>query len=161
MKSTITVRLARNGDTEFLFQVYASTRSEELARIDWTEEEKRAFLMMQFNAQRQDYLARFPESEQLIVLDNGTPAGRLWVNGSEEEIRLLDIALLPGYRNTGIGTLLLKHLQKEARATSKPLHHSVHNDNLDALRFYHRLGFKVVEDFGTHSLMEWTSPIPE
>lgn len=161
MKSTITVRMAGDGDTSFLFQVYASTRSEELAQTGWTKKEKQAFLLMQFEAQRRDYLARFPESEQLIVLANGTPAGRLWVNGSKEEIRLLDIALLPGYRNTGIGTLLLKHLQKEARATGKPLHHSVHKDNLDALRFYRRLGFKVVEDFGTHSLMEWTSPISE
>jgi len=161
MKSTITVRLTRDDDTEFLFQVYASTRSEELAQTGWTEEEKQAFLAMQFNAQRQDYLTRFPESEQLIVLDNGIPAGRLWVNGSKDEIRLLDIALLPGYRNTGTGTLLLKHLQREARATGKPLHHSVHKDNLEALRFYNRLGFKVIEDFGTHSLMEWTSTIPE
>jgi ribosomal protein S18 acetylase RimI-like enzyme len=161
MKSTITVRLATDGDTEFLLQVYASTRSEELAQTGWTEEKKRAFLAMQFNAQRRDYLARFPESEQLIVLADGTPAGRLWVNGSKDEIRLLDIALLPGYRSTGIGTLLLKHLQKEARTTCKPLHHSVHKDNLDALRFYHRLGFKVVEDIGTHSLMEWTSTISE
>ena len=161
MKSTITVRLTRDDDTEFLFQVYASTRSEELAQTGWTEEEKQAFLVMQFNAQRQDYLTRFPESEQLIVLDNGIPAGRLWVNGSKDEIRLLDIALLPGYRNTGTGTLLLKHLQREARATGKPLHHTVHKDNLEALRFYNRLGFKVIEDFGTHSLMEWTGPIPE
>ena len=161
MKSTITVRLARDGDTEFLFQVYASTRSEELVLTGWTDEEKRAFLVMQFNAQLRDYLARFPRSEQLVVLADGTPAGRLWVNGSKDEIRLLDIALLPGYRNTGIGTLLLKHLQKEARVTGKPLRHSVHKDNLDALRFYERLGFKVVEDFGIHTLMEWTSFIPE
>ena len=59
MKS-ITLRPAQAEDTEFLFRVYASTRSEELARTPWTEDEKRAFLEMQFNAQEKDYSARFP-----------------------------------------------------------------------------------------------------
>src|SRR3712207_8583920 len=39
-------------DDEFLLDVYASTRSEELAPVPWTDEQKRAFLRMQFDAQR-------------------------------------------------------------------------------------------------------------
>ena len=38
-------------DEELLFRVYASTRAEELAAVAWTDEQKAAFLRMQFAAQ--------------------------------------------------------------------------------------------------------------
>jgi ribosomal protein S18 acetylase RimI-like enzyme len=130
---------------------------EELEITGWTDEQKNAFLEMQFTAQWRDYSQRFPCAEQSIVLDNGTPAGRIWINRSDEDIRLLDIILLPKYQNTGTGTVLLHQLQDEARASGKKLHHAVHKDNVNALRFYERLGFTIVEDYDTYCVMEWTS----
>ncbi|MFC1933408.1 GNAT family N-acetyltransferase, partial [Chloroflexota bacterium] len=79
IESDITVRPAQPEDMDFLFEVYASTRSDELARTDWSDEQKQHFLAMQFTAQRRDYSQRFPGAEQSIILDNGTPAGSLWV----------------------------------------------------------------------------------
>ncbi|MFC2015150.1 GNAT family N-acetyltransferase [Chloroflexota bacterium] len=123
----------------------------------WTDEQKQAFLEMQFTAQRQAYSQRFPGAEQSIILDNGTPAGRLWVNRNDTDIRLLDITLLPESQNVGTGTVLLCQLQDEVRASGKKLHHAVYKDNVNALRFYHRLGFAVVEDYDTYCVMEWIS----
>jgi ribosomal protein S18 acetylase RimI-like enzyme len=153
----ITIRPVQIGDESFLLRVYASSRAEELRQTGWTEAEKQTFVEMQFAAQIQDYSIRFPDSEQSIVLNNGTPAGRLWINRSKEEIRLLDITMLPEFRNTGIGTILLQHLQEEAKASARPLHHAVYKDNIDALRFYERLGFTIIEDYDTYCLMEWTN----
>jgi ribosomal protein S18 acetylase RimI-like enzyme len=151
----VTLRPAQAEDTGFLLRVYASTRSQEMALTGWTDEEKQAFCAMQFDAQRTDYIARFPGAVQSIVLEGGKPAGQTWVYRSDEEIRLLDIALLPERRNSGTGAILLLQLQDEARRAGKPLRHSVYKDNEDALRFYRRLGFAVVADFEAYCLMEW------
>jgi ribosomal protein S18 acetylase RimI-like enzyme len=142
-------------DEPFLEQVFASTRTEELSQVPWSESEKAQFLTSQFHAQRADYARRFPEAAHSIVMVEGEAVGRIWINRQDDEIRLLDIALLPDFRNIGLGTILLRGLQKEALASKLPLRHSVYKTNIAALRFYRRLGFEVIDDFETYVLMEW------
>lgn len=155
MERDIILRLVETGDRDFLFRVYASTREDELSLTDWDDNQKHAFLKMQFNAQRADYASRFPDAEHSIVVLDRTPVGRIWIARWDDEIRLLDIALLTEHRNGGTGTVLLKRLQDEAARADKPLRHSVYRTNEAALRFYRRLGFAVIEDFETYVLMEW------
>jgi hypothetical protein len=45
------LRQVQPDDAPFLFQIYASTRLEELARLGWSADEQAAFLTKQFNAQ--------------------------------------------------------------------------------------------------------------
>lgn len=107
-------------DEEFSFQVYASTRTEEMALVPWTEEEKQAFLRMQFHAQRSHYHRYSPNAGWWIITLDGTPAGRMVVDRSPEcQINLMDIALLPEYRGKGLGTQLMQDLLDEARALGK------------------------------------------
>jgi ribosomal protein S18 acetylase RimI-like enzyme len=148
-------RPARKGDWDFLLVLYASTRKEEMERVNWSEEQKQSFLESQLAAQKAAYEERFPDSEHEIILVKKKPIGRIWVNRSEEEIRLLDIALLPEYRRRGIGTALLRGLQQEAAAGEKPLRHCVYITNHPAVAFYRKLGFEVIEDLGMYYLMEW------
>jgi len=91
-----------------------------------------------------------------MVPDKGTPAGRLWVNCSDTNIRLLDLTLLPEYEHASTGTVLLRQFQDEARASGRKLHHAVYKDNVNALCFYQRLEFTIVEDYDTYCVMEWT-----
>jgi ribosomal protein S18 acetylase RimI-like enzyme len=150
----VTLRPARPDDQDFLCQLYASTRATELALLDWGATQRAVFLRAQFDAQRRDYTARFaPDGHQLILLD-GQPAGRIWVARDDEEIRLVDLALLPSARGQGIGTHLLTDLIAEAAAAGKPLRLSVPKHNEAARRLYERLGFTVTEDIGTHFRME-------
>ena len=142
-------------DDQFLLALYESSRAEELAPVPWSDEQKRAFLKGQFEAQRADYVTRFPDAEHSIVIADDEPIGRIWIDRRGEEIRLLDIAILPRCQNAGVGTALVEQLQQQAAAAELPLRHSVYATNHDALRFYRRLEFVVVEDFETHVLMEW------
>ena len=127
-----------------------------MAVVPWDDDEKRAFLDFQFEAQKSDYTARFPKSEHSIIVTDGEPVGRIWIDRGHSEIRLIDIALVPEARRTGTGSELLRRLQTEAAESGKPLRHSVYKSNVRALRFYERLGFEVVDDFETYVLMEWT-----
>jgi GNAT superfamily N-acetyltransferase len=142
-------------DEEFLLSVYESTRADELAQVDWPEEQKKAFLKWQSERQRQEYEARYPSAEYDLIVIGDRPAGRIWIGTDDQQIRLLDIALLPEFQNRGAGTVLLHWLIEEATRANKPLRHMVFVLNNDAHRFYERLGFKVIEELGAYKHMEY------
>ena len=143
-------------DDSFLARVYASSRADELAVTDWSDEQKEIFCRRQFDAQSAYYAANYPEASFQIIERDGGPIGRLYVARWEKEIRIVDITLLPESRGGGIGTKLLRDLQDEARAAGKSL--TIHVERFNpALRLYERLGFQQVEDKGVYLLMAWNS----
>jgi ribosomal protein S18 acetylase RimI-like enzyme len=154
--SSLTLRPITPEDDSFQASLYASTRTEELALTNWSEEQKATFCRMQFNAQTADYQKNYPDASFQIIERNGVAAGRLLVLRSDEKIHVIDIALLPEHRGAGIGTKLLRELQDEARVAGKKL--SIHVERFNpALRLYQRLGFQQVEEKGIYLLMEWAS----
>ena len=149
-----TLRTIQAEDRDFLFRVYASTRAEELALTDWNETQKQAFLAQQFEAQHHHYQTHYQGARFDLVLLEGEPIGRLYVARWKEEIRIMDIALLPPYRNAGIGAVLIADLFEEAALTGKSV--SIHVESFNpARRLYERLGFCEVEDKGVYRLMRW------
>ncbi|KFE68249.1 GNAT family N-acetyltransferase [Hyalangium minutum] len=142
MSHTFSLRPVSPSDDTFLFELYASTRAE-LAALGLGEAQRQLLLRVQWMAQRQGYQSRYPHSEHQLVLVEGRPVGRLWVAREPEELRLVDVSLLPSHRGSGVGTGLLRALQQEAATTGKPLRLSVARDN-PAQRLYARLGFTPV-----------------
>ncbi len=126
-----------------------------MALVDWNEDQKADFLQMQFNAQRQHYLRYYPHAEyNLICLEDQRPIGRMIIDRSRDEILLMDIALLPAYRNAGIGMRLVQDLQNEARAKGLPVRLHVEAFSR-ALHLYERLGFARAGEEGIYLKMEW------
>ena len=152
--AAVTLRPVTPEDEDLLLDIYSSTREEEINQVGWTEEQKRMFLRWQLGLQRQDYELRFPRADYSIILFEGKPAGRLWVARVEDQIRLLDIAILPEYQNRRIGTHLLQMLIAESEKTAKPLRHWIYKLNTGARRFYERLGFRLIEDDRAYLFME-------
>lgn len=152
---TVDLRPVTESDDDFLLTVYASTREDELAQTAWTVDQKRDFLRWQLDLQRREYETRFPDAEYRIIVVDQQPAGRIWVGADKEQIRLLDIALLPEFQNRGVGTILLRRLMDRADNEGKALRHMVFVLNNNADRFYERLGFKKIDDFGAYKHMEW------
>lgn len=149
----VALRPVEPGDVAFLHRVYASTREEELALVNWDEKQKAAFLRMQFHAQSSYYEEHYRGAEFSVILSDDLPAGRLYVARWREEIRIVDIALLPEHRGMGIGTRLLNDLISESEAAGQLI--SIHVERFNpALRLYERLGFHAVADKGVYLLME-------
>jgi len=141
-------------DVSFLAGVYASTRTEELVVTGWSDEDKAVFCRGQFDAQSAHYRENYPGASLQIIERDGVSIGRLYVAHWEREIRIMDIALLPEHRGSGIGTKLLRDLQEEARSAGKSL--TIHVERFNpALRLYQQLGFQQIEDKGVYLLMEW------
>ena len=154
MKQSVTRRLVQACDEAFLFDLYTSTRAQELEVLPWDEDQRRSFLKMQFFAQNQDYQRRFPEGVHELLICGRLPAGRLYVARSEEEIRILDISLMPEYRNHGIGGALIRELLNEASQTKLPLRIYLERDN-SYRKVFDQFGFATVDDIGSHLLLEW------
>src|SRR2546423_1659170 len=112
---------------------------------DWTEAQRNAFVTMQFAAQQQYYQAQFPQAEHRIILANGQPVGRFYTDENKDEIRIIDITVLPNYRNAGIGSPLIKDLMERAHKAGKPVRIYVESYNR-SLRLFERLGFTKVEE---------------
>jgi GNAT superfamily N-acetyltransferase len=155
----VTLRPITPEDAPFLSALYASTREEELAVVPWPAEQKAAFLQMQFEAQHHHYQEHYKGSAFDIVLIDAVPVGRLYVSRWPEEIRIVDIAILPPYRGRGLGSALLRALQDEARIAGLPL--GIHVERMNpALRLYQRLGFEMRTDKGVYLFLEWMPNSP-
>ena len=143
-------------DEEFRFELYASTRAEELDALGWPQEARARFLELQFKA-AQGYYQEFPKADFQIVLVDGQRVGRIVLDRAAEAWELVDIALLAEYRNRGLGTALIQRLQTEAAAAGKPLRLTVLKGHR-AARLYKRLGFVKNRETEVHDEMEWCFP---
>ena len=152
-------RPALPSDEPFLFELYASTRQEEIAAWGWEDAQRQAFLSMQFNARQRQYSATAMNASHQIILCAGQPVGHIWIDHRPAEIVLVDIALLPDQRGVGIGTALIQRLQAEAAQAGKPIRLHVLNTNR-ASRLYSRLGFQVSREDEIYAEMVWKPAIP-
>jgi ribosomal protein S18 acetylase RimI-like enzyme len=150
----VAVRPAREEDSALLKAVYGSTREIELAPVPWSAEQKAAFIAQQFRAQTESYRNNYPGAQFLILMVDAADAGRLYLHDRTDEIRIMDIALLPTFRNRGVGSAVLKHILEEGSASNRrvSIHVEVFNS---ALRLYERLGFRAVSSTDVYVLMEW------
>ena len=153
----LSLRPATDGDYDIMRRLYASTREAEMAHFPFDAAQKRAFLDQQFAAQFEHYGIHYPTCERNVIERDGVAVGRLWIDEWRDQIRLVDIALVPECRGAGIGSTLLRQVMDRGAAASKPV--TIHVESFNpALRLYGRLGFEHVDTNGVYFLMRWTPP---
>jgi ribosomal protein S18 acetylase RimI-like enzyme len=146
----IAMRPLQETDQAFPYQVYASTRHEEMALVDWLPEQKEAFLRMQFDLRARQYQVAYPAAVTEMILCDNVPAGSMIILKTTDAIWLVDIALLPEFHRSGIGTTILRNLQKEG----KKIVLQVLRQN-PAAKLYSKLGFISVSEDSMYQRMEW------
>jgi len=151
---SITLRPATEDDQDFLLSLFKSSRGDDLRGLGWSEERIGEFLAMQYEAQQNFVTTDHPKLNDQIVLADGTPVGHLAVEQRPNEIRIVDLSLLPDYRNRGTGVMLIQELQTQATAAKRPLRLQVIRFNR-AVGLFERLGFRRTSETGTHFQMEW------
>jgi ribosomal protein S18 acetylase RimI-like enzyme len=153
------LRPRTQGDLDFLSRLYAATREEELRAVNWTDAQKTAFLQDQFDKQHRHYLEHYPLAQWLVIEREGVPAGRIYLEQTLREIRLMDVALLRAYRGQGVGTALMRSLLAHGDESGLPVTLHVEPFN-PAMRLYRRLGFVDVETRGYYLFMERAAARP-
>jgi len=142
-------------DEPFLLEVYAHSRAPELAMLPWDDVQKQVFMASQFQAQHQHYQAEYPEATYEVILYDEEPVGRLYVDRRPDEIRILDLTVLPAYAGDLLRGVLAK-IMDEATVADKPIGMYVEVYKTDFLTLLHDLGFVQEEDHGVSYLMGWT-----
>jgi ribosomal protein S18 acetylase RimI-like enzyme len=148
------LRPLRPEDESFLLKLYASTRAEELAAWGWDKARQETFIKMQFTAQQRWYQAAYPQAEHQLIILKANLIGHILVLREKTRTELIDISLLPEYRNRGVGTALLGELIEECRKSGVPLRLQVQCNNQAAIRLYRRLGFSTIEQDDVYCRME-------
>ena len=149
--SGLTLRAAGPGDASLIAAIYACTREEELRQVPWSDAQKKAFTDWQSQQQEKHYALHYPNAERLVV-ERGEPIGRIYVDVTRREVRLMDVTLFPPHRNRGLGSRLMDVLLDYAGTLGRQA--SLHVEPFNpAKRMYERLGFRVVETRGLYEFM--------
>lgn len=149
----IQLRPVTQQDDRFIIRLYRSTREKELKLTNWPEVQKDLFVTMQSTAQLAEYRQRYPDADWQVIVFEKNDAGRLYTWEGPDEIRLIDITLLPAFRGKGIGTFILGELIRRSAMTHKKI--SLHVDPSNpALQLYLRLGFTRQGINGRHYYLE-------
>ena len=152
----ITLRTLQAEDEPVLFQLYRAVRSVELGMETWPAAQRDAMLRIQFVAQRRGYREQFPNLDERLILRGESPIGWVIVDGSDSrKLYGIDIALLAEARQQGLGTRVMRSLQKEAAVGNRLFVIVVERGNVRALAFHRRLGFRTVGETEVHIVMEW------
>ncbi len=147
----VVLRPAQPADEPFLRALYASTRRDEMAPTGWPQAQIDAFLADQFALQSAHYAQHYADASFGIVERDGVRVGRLIVLDRQDEVRLVDVALVEEARGSGLGTRLVEGVLARAAGRRVVLHVEVFNP---ALRLYERLGFRATEQVGAYWRME-------
>lgn len=141
-------------DESLLYQLYASIRREEFSLLGLSELQMQALLHMQYDAQKNAYHVQCPQAKYELIYYEALPIGRMITDIQSQGIHLVDIALLPDYREKGYGTQLIKSLQSFAieKQLSVMLHVLQGNP---AQRLYERCGFYVTGEVIPYVAMKW------
>lgn len=143
-------------DLPFLAELMSSAREWERQAFPGDAQTWAALMAHQAAAQDAHYRAHYRDACFEILMDEegGRPVGRLALAPMADEIRVMDIALVPALRGQGRGTALLQAVMAAAAQAGVAVRLHVEQFN-PARRLYARLGFELVEDKGVHLLLEW------
>ena len=152
----IQLRSATAVDEPFLFALFAHEKSLEFAPLGWSSEQLQPLVEMQFRARQQSWAQIYAAASDFILcLEDGQPVGRHLMDRQADSYRIVDLAILPEYRNRGIGASALHLAQEIARSESVALRLRVARTNI-AMRLYQRLGFVKIAEDELALEMEWT-----
>ncbi len=150
----VSLRVENDADRAFLSDLYASTRTDELAQVPWDDAAKRGFLAEQFTLQHAHYVKNYVGAEFVVIEQHGRAIGRIYLRATGREIRLMDIALVPEKRGQGIGRSLIEALLRIAREDAAEITLHVEPNN-PAMRLYDQLGFRLIENRGVYLFLGW------
>ena len=143
------LRPALPADADFEHRLYASTR-DDLRPLG--PEVFDGLVGMHYRAQSMSIRLEHPQAERKIVMVQDAPVGRLIIDASGNYVEVIDVALLPEYRNCGLGASVLNSVLAQADRLGRAIRLHVEKQSR-AVRLFERLGFVICGDVGMYLAM--------
>lgn len=156
LSEPFSLRARVEDDQAFLQELYLSTR-DDLRQAIPEPALFQQLVTMQFNAQEIGYRHQFPSARQFVLLRSSLPIGRMVVDATPEQLRLVDIAIALPARRSGAATAALAALQRHAATLGVPLCLAVGRDNGPAQCLYQKCGLTPVTEDELFVQMAWRS----
>lgn len=157
MPDGLNIRPANHADNPFLEKLHHSTR-QDLQLIDADKEVVESIMELQLKAQTQGYGSQFPNAMYFVVERHCEPIGKVTVDFGHNEVRLVDLALIPAARGKGLGAEIIRAFQQAATMVAVPMTLSVMQSNFPAKALYQKLGFVTASVEIPYELMVWSPP---
>jgi ribosomal protein S18 acetylase RimI-like enzyme len=148
---TVRLRPATRYDQDLLRAIYTASRATDFAALPAAL--AAALLDFQFLAHRLDRARRWSRAIDQIIEVRGVPAGRLTVSITSIEMRIVDLALLPGFQAQGVDATVLTQLLDESAARNLPLR-LIADNNPRGSDLFRRVGLRVVAESPTDVELE-------
>jgi ribosomal protein S18 acetylase RimI-like enzyme len=153
----LSLRPMNASDKVFIESLYRSTR-DDLRMLDAEDDFIEDLITIQHHAQTLGYGDMFPNAMYFVAEYLRERIGRVVLDFGQNEIRVVDIALIPAARGKGYGNQLLQAVQLAASKVMAPVTLSVRADHMHAKQLYARLGFVVEEARMPFERMVWYPP---
>ncbi|MFT4940965.1 MAG: ribosomal protein S18 acetylase RimI-like enzyme [Paraglaciecola sp.] len=114
-------------------------------------------MLLQFSAKMAQYQTQYPNLQQRIAYFQKKASGYIMWSLENDELVVVDIAVLTAYQRKGIATELLQQCIKTANQNKKPVRLTVTRDN-PAISLYLRMGFTIVSSNHVHHQMQRDLP---
>jgi len=154
---TVTYRPETQDDETFVRRLVVETIAGELGARTWPEPMRSQLIDLQYRTRRSVGRSTPGVTTSQILVADGEDAGWLLTADLDDEIRIVEIMVLPPRRNQGVGSEAIDAVLRRAAGTGKPVRLLVNCTNARAIRLYERLGFRTAGTDQVQFLMEWTA----
>jgi GNAT superfamily N-acetyltransferase len=154
------LRPARASDDAFLYDVFCTTWADEVAALP-NQNLAQHVLRIQHIAQERRFAQKYPGHQRYVVVEDGEPAGRLYLHHDETTTHVVDVTLLPRYRSHGLGTRVFADLLAQCADQGRTMSLRVSRRNRRAVELCNRLGLTLtaVDDLENH--FQWAPRVPD
>jgi ribosomal protein S18 acetylase RimI-like enzyme len=150
----LAMRLTESDDQDFLNALYVDSRAD-LQQLPLAPTALQQMISMQQMSQAMGIRTTYPNAQYWLLLWNKEAVGRLIMDKSDKETRLIDIAVISAWRKKGIATQVIWALQDYAVQVQVPISLAVRCDNVDAQAIYRKAGFIVSSTDTLFDQMNW------
>jgi ribosomal protein S18 acetylase RimI-like enzyme len=155
---TLHLRAAGAADEAFFADLYRSTRDDLLA-LPADPSVIDGLIAMQHRLQLAGYRNSYPQAVYQVLERDGVAVGRLVTATIDGAVRVVDIAVLPSARRTGVAADALRRLQAQAAGAGHAVALSVRQDNVAARHLYEALGFALNSEDAMRLELHWHAQI--
>jgi GNAT superfamily N-acetyltransferase len=145
-------------DQEFIDTLYRSTR-EDLLMLPMDP----VFIDNLIRSQQQIHALgvqqNYPNAQTIILEYQRQALGRMVFEHAADDIRLIDIAVLPSAQRQGRARYMLLYLQQMAGTRQASLSLRVVKNNLKARSLYLSAGFQIVDEDEISEQMRWRAGV--
>ena len=150
-EASVDWRDAHPSDEPFLRSLWAATFGSTFAMLP--EPLASQLCSQQYDMQLAGYRQRLQGCTVHVVQRGAEPVGRVILAAEPARVEIVDLAILPAFQGTGVGSEVIRRVLAEAAGT--PVQLWVEHSRPRARALYERLGFVEVETSATHARMEW------